>query len=59
MSRSVPSNITLSSTTTANKSSAASAFTHPSGHSLTFYADATIWDETSNKAILPQDLNRN
>lgn len=58
MSRSIPSNVTLTSVTS-NKSSAASAFTHPAGHSLTFYADNTIWDETANKAVLPQDLTRN
>lgn len=58
MSRSVPSNVTLSSVTS-NKTSALSAYTHPAGHTLTFFADATIWDESSNKAVLPQDLNRN
>ena len=59
MSRSVPSNVTLSTSTTTNKSSAVSSFTHPSGHSLTFYSDYTIWDNTADKAVLPQDLNRN
>ena len=42
-----------------NKAAANSNVTHPSGHTITIYADGGIWDETSNVAILPQDLKRN
>ena len=58
MSRPAITNVTQSTNTSTNKSSATSAFTHPLGHTFTVYADYTVWDETNNKAILFQDLTR-
>jgi hypothetical protein len=58
MSRPSESNTTKTTMPATNVSSAFSSLTHPSGHTITISADYGIWDETSNKALLPQDLKR-
>ena len=57
MSRPALTNITQTSVSS-NKASDFTSLVHPSGHTLTFFGDYTIWDETTGKAILPQDLKR-
>jgi len=59
MSRPSITNVSQNTQSITNKAAANSNVTHPSGHTITIYADGAIWDETADKAILPQDLKRN
>lgn len=59
MSRPALNNVTQNTQPVTNKAAANSNVTHPAGHTITIYTDGAIWDETSNVAILPQDLKRN
>lgn len=58
MARPSENNNSHSSIPVINKAAAISNVTHPAGHTITLHADMGFWDETSNKAILPQDLAR-
>lgn len=59
MSRPSENNNSHTSIPVTNKAAAVANVTHPQGHTITLHADYGFWDETTNKAILPQDLTRN
>lgn len=59
MSRPSENNKTQTTVATTNTAAAISNVTHPSGHSITISADYGIWDNVTDKPLLPQDLKRN